>query len=231
MHILSIDIGGSHLKASVLDADGTMLTERASIDTPHPCTPDVLVNTLVKLVQAQPSYDGVSVGFPGVVRHGVIITAPNLGTEQLKGFDLGAVLAQQLSKPVKIVNDADMQGLAAISGKGMEVVITLGTGFGSAIFSDGVLGPHLELSQHPFRKDETYDEQLGNAALEKIGKKKWNHRVADALETVRRLTNLDHLYIGGGNATKINFPLPPDVNTIPNEDGIRGGAWLWRERG
>jgi polyphosphate glucokinase len=123
-----------------------------------------------------------------------------------------------------------MQGLAAIAGQGVEMVITLGTGFGSALFKDGQLGPHLELSQHRFRKGETYNEQLGNATLKKIGKGRWNRRVRRAIAALRTLTNFDHLYIGGGNAEKIDFELAPDVRIIPNEDGLKGGAWLWRER-
>jgi polyphosphate glucokinase len=227
MQILAIDVGGTGLKAAVLDGEGNMLTERVRVETPHPCGPELLVGTLHKLVEPLPAYECVSVGFPGVVRDGRIVTAPNLGTEAFKGFDLGGALQERLGKPVRVLNDADMQGLGAVEGRGVEVVITLGTGFGSAIFVDGRLGPHLELSHHPFRKGETYDEQLGNAALKKVGKAKWNRRVKQAIETLRSLTNFDRLYIGGGNAKRINFDLGPDVRTVPNEYGIKGGARLW----
>ncbi len=228
--ILAIDIGGTGLKAALLSYEGEMLTERVRIKTPHPLTPDLLVEKLVELVQSLTDYSFVSVGFPGVVRHGKIITAPNLGTDVLKGFDLATALAEKLSKPVRVVNDADMQGLGAITGKGIEMVITLGTGFGSALFMDGDLAPHLELAHMPFRKGETFDQQLGDKARKKLGRKAWSRRVKQALDDLRMLTNFDHLYIGGGNASKLNFELPSDITTVSNECGVRGGAWLWRKR-
>jgi len=228
--ILAIDIGGTGLKAALLSYEGEMLTERIRIKTPHPLTPELLVEKLVELVSTLTDYSFVSVGFPGVVRHGKIITAPNLGTEVLRGFDLAAALAEKLSKPVRVVNDADMQGLGAITGKGIEMVITLGTGFGSALFMDGDLAPHLELAHMPFRKGESFDQQLGDKARKKLGRKAWSRRVKQALNDLRTLTNFDHLYIGGGNADRLNFELPPDITTVSNECGVRGGAWLWRKR-
>lgn len=229
-NILAIDIGGTGLKAAILNSDGEMLSERVRVKTPHPCLPDKLLELLVALVEPLSPYACVSVGFPGVVRHGKIVTAPNLGTDVLKGLDLAGELERRLGKPVRVVNDADMQGLGAIEGDGVEMVITLGTGFGSAIFVDGQLGPHLELSHSPFRKDETYDQQLGVKALKKIGKKKWNSRVQKAIDNLRVLTNFDKLYIGGGNAKEIKFDLPPDIKIVSNEFGVRGGAWLWKQR-
>lgn len=230
MNVLSIDIGGTGLKAAVVDERGNMLAPRLRVGTPHPSPPQAIVDALAHLVAPLSDYDGVSVGFPGVVRQGRILTAPNLGNDEWKNFDLAAALASRMGKPVHVLNDADMQGLAAIEGKGVEMVITLGTGFGSALFTDGQLGPHLELSQHQFRKGETYNEQLGNATLQKIGRRKWNRRVRRAIDALRVLTNFDTLYIGGGNAAKITFQLEQDVKIIPNEDGLRGGAGLWRNR-
>ncbi len=225
--ILSIDIGGIGLKAALLNVNGEMLTERLRVETPHPTTPDGLVDALVKLVEPLRGYDFVSVGFPGVVRGGKIITAPNLGTEELEGFDFAGALEERLGKPVRVINDADMQGYGAVEGKGVEMVITLGTGFGSALFMDGQLAPHLEIAHLPFRKDKTYDEQLGDKAMRKVGKKKWNKRVKQAIETLRVLTHFDKLYIGGGNAEHIKFETDPDVQIISNDFGVRGGARLW----
>lgn len=227
--ILAIDIGGSGLKAAILDKGGKMLTERLRVDTPRPCPPARCVGLLAELVAPLTDYGRVSVGFPGVVRRGRVLTAPNLGTKDWQGFDLAKALSLRLRRPVRVLNDAEVQGYAAIRGKGIEVVITLGTGFGTAHFADGRLAPHLELSQHPFRKGQTYDEQLGNAAFEDVGKKRWNKRVARAIETLRTLTNFDRLYIGGGNAKHLTFELPPDVKVVSNELGMRGGAFLWRE--
>jgi polyphosphate glucokinase len=229
MRILSIDVGGSGLKAAVLNTEGEMVTERVRVKTPQPCPPDLLVDSLSELVSSLPDYDRVSVGFPGVVRKGKILTAPNLGTEMYKGFDLASALESKLGKPVRVVNDADMQGYGAIMGEGVEVVITLGTGFGSSIFVDGRLGPHLEFAHHPFRKGQTYEEQLGNRALDEVGKKRWNQRLGRAIGTLRILTSFDRLHIGGGNAKEVELDLDPDVRTVSNLSGLRGGAWLWRE--
>jgi polyphosphate glucokinase len=228
---LAIDIGGTGLKASVLDEEGAMLTERVRVDTPPQCPPDLMVETLAQLVAALPEYHRVSVGFPGVIRHGVVLSAHNLDPEAWYGFALDKALAQKLGKPVRVLNDADIQGLGAIEGRGVEVVLTLGTGLGSSLFEDGRLAPHLELAHHPFRKGETYEEQLGNAALEAKGKRKWKRRVLRAIETLRHLTTFDHLYLGGGNAELLGDDLPPSVSTVSNDLGMRGGIWLWRDRG
>ncbi len=227
---LAIDIGGTGLKAAVLDAEGEMVTERVRVETPHPCPPGLMVQTLTALVAPLPEYDRVSVGFPGLVRRGRILTAHNLGQDAWKGFDLDTALTKALRKPVRVLNDADIQGLGAITGTGVEMVITLGTGLGSSLAEDGRLSTHLELAHHPFRKGGTYEEQLGNAALKKAGKKKWSERVEKAIKSLRVLTNFDHLFIGGGNARLVKFKLPPDVTLVSNELGMRGGIWLWKER-
>ena len=227
---LAIDIGGTGLKASVLDSKGNMITERVRIATPEQRDPKTIVDTLAKLVEPLTGYARVSVGFPGVVRRGKIMTAHNLGQEAWQGFDLDLALTEKLGKPVRVLNDADIQGLGAISGKGVEMVITLGTGLGSSLAEDGRLSSHLELAHHPFRKGQTYEEQLGNAALEEAGKRRWSKRVEKAIDTLRILTNFDRLYIGGGNAKALKFELPKDVQLVSNELGMRGGIWLWKER-
>ncbi len=229
MKTLAIDVGGSHLKASVLNEDGTPMVDRVRVDTPVGAPPDAVVGVLVELVEPLPPFDRVSVGFPGVIRNGTVLTAPNLDNEDWKGFKLAEALGTKLGKPVKVLNDADMQGMAVIKGHGMEMVITLGTGFGTALFIDGRRGPHLELAHHPFRKGETYDEQLGNAARKRVGKKKWNKRVGRAIDNLRTLTYFDHLYIGGGNSKKVTLELDPDVTLVSNAAGIEGGLAAWRE--
>ncbi|HVC96422.1 MAG TPA: ROK family protein [Pirellulales bacterium] len=230
VHTLAIDIGGTGLKASLLDEQGEMVTQRVRVETPHPCPPAVLIDALAKLIEPLGPFDRVSVGFPGVVRKGKIITAHNLGQADWEGFDLREALATKLARPVQVKNDADVQGLGAISGVGVEMVITLGTGVGSALFDDGWIAPHLELAHYPFRKGQTYEEQLGEKALEHSGRKKWKRRVRKAIKSLRRLTNFDRLYIGGGNARLIDFELPADVEVISNDVGMRGGIWLWRDR-
>ena len=122
-----------------------------------------------------------------------------------------------------------MQGLAVISGEGLECVVTLGTGFGFALFHSGRLAPHLELGQHPVRRGKTYDEYVGNEAYQDAGKKKWNKRVSRVIGLLSTLSNYDTLYIGGGNARHITSDLPGNVRVVPNAAGITGGVKLWGE--
>ncbi|MEH2071978.1 MAG: ROK family protein [Nostoc sp.] len=225
---LSIDIGGSGVKTMVLDITGNPIAKRTRLDTPQPATPEVVINTIVVLAVAQGEFDRVSVGFPGVVRRGVTETAVNLHPDWI-GFDLETALLKHLKKPVRVINDADMQGLGAIAGKGVEVVITLGTGFGSALFVDGKLVPNMEMGHHPFRKGETFEQQLGRAQLEKIGDKRWNKRLQKAIASLQHLFNYDYLYIGGGEAVRVNLQLPLNVKLIPNITGLLGGIALWRD--
>jgi len=197
------------------------------IDTPHPCDPKIIVDSLATMCAPLPGYHRISVGFPGLIRHGKIVTAPNLGTDVFAGFDLSKALSSKLGKPVRAVNDADMQGLAAIKGKGVEMVITLGTGFGTALFNDGKLQVHLEIAHHPFKKEKTYDQLLGDRNRKKIGSKKWNKLVREAIRNMRTMVNFDRLYIGGGNAKRVAFGLPKDVSLVDNSAGILGGIKLW----
>ena len=229
MRILSIDIGGSGLKASVIDETGKMLTQRQRIETPHPCPPAVLLREVLALVKPLPGFDCISVAFPGVVRDGKVLTAPNLGTADWAGFALAAALSKRLgNKPVKMVNDAEMQGLGIIRGKGLELVLTLGTGAGTALFRDGEAAPHMELGQHPAHGDATYDQFIGRAALEKFGKHRWNKHVEKAIRQLDTLLNFDLLHIGGGNSKHVTIKLPPNARIESNDAGIEGGAALWR---
>jgi polyphosphate glucokinase len=227
---LAIDIGGTGIKAALLDDSGSLIGERQRVPTPpKPVTPEELVRAIDRAAAPLGTYERVSVGFPGYVRDGRVITAPNLGTDSLAGFDLQSVLAEHLGKPVRVLNDADVQGFGAIKGQGVEMALTLGTGAGTALFHDGEIMPHLELAHHPVSGNKTYDEYIGNAARRKKGRKAWNKRVAKVIEILREVVRFDHLYIGGGNAKDITFPLPPDVTIVPNTDGLTGGIRLWRK--
>jgi polyphosphate glucokinase len=226
---LAFDIGGSGLKASLLDDRGKMITARARVDTPKPCPPTLLLEKLIELTAQLPPFDRVSVGFPGPVRKGKTLSSANLGSGEWTGFDLQRAIAKQTGKPTIVINDADMQGLGAIKGAGVEMVITLGTGLGSALFEDGRLAPHIELAHIPFRKGQTYEEQLGNRAFKKAGKEEWNRRLAKAVEIFRSMTNFDKLYIGGGNAENVSIDMGPDVVVVSNTLGLRGGIWLWKD--
>ena len=228
---LAIDIGGSGIKAALLDTDGSMIGKRQRVPTPpKPVAPEALVGAIDKAASGLGDFERVSVGFPGYVRDGRVLTAPNLGRDVLAGFDLQSALARHWGKPVRVLNDADVQGFGAIKGRGVEMVLTLGTGAGTAIFRDGEIMTHLELAHHPVSGDKTYDEYIGNAAREKKGRKTWNKRVAKVIDILREVVRFDHLYLGGGNAKDIAFALPSDVTIVPNTDGLTGGIRLWREQ-
>ncbi len=229
-YTLAIDIGGTHVKASVLDSAGVTIVERVEEATPHPAPPAAIFALLRTLVRELPPFDRISAGFPGVIRDGRVVTAPNLGTKAWSGFRLAAALQTRLGKPARVLNDAEVQGLGVITGSGLECVLTLGTGMGSAVYRDGDLAPHLELGQHPAWKSKTYDEYVGAAALGKLGTAKWNRRVGRVIALVRTLLNFDHLYLGGGNGVNVSLALPRDVTIVSNRAGITGGARLWEAR-
>ena len=226
---LCVDIGGSKVKAIVVDDQGKPVNERVRQETPRPATPEAILSLILQLASQSGKFDRVSVGFPGVIQHGVVKTAPNLDASW-SGFDLNQALEKGLGKPVRSANDAAVQGLGAISGKGLEMVITLGTGVGCALYLDGRLAAALEMAHHPFRKGKTYEEYLGAAALAADGKKDWNRHLQEALGNWEHLVNYDRLYLGGGNTESINFDLPANVTISSNQEGMYGGLGLWTER-
>lgn len=228
LKILAIDIGGSHVKATVLDKDGNMLSDYIKTDTPSPANPDNIIQAIKELTK-DVDYDRMSVGFPGYVRDSIVGTAPNLDDKAWRGYDLGKRLQDEFNKPARVANDADMQGLGVASGKGLELVVTLGTGLGSALLLDGVLLPHLEMAHHPITKSKDYDAYMGDKELDKIGKKKWNIRMKRVFKTLKTVFNYDHLYIGGGNSRLLTIELDDNMTIVSNKDGIKGGARLWKD--
>jgi len=224
---LAVDVGGTGIKAAALDEKGRMITERQKIKTPSNATPKKVIAIIAELAEMAGAFDRASVGFPGVIKNGVVYTAPNLG-KGWENFPLEAALKKKLKLPVRIANDADVQGLGCVTGRGDELVITLGTGFGSVLFVDGHR-IHLELGHHPFRNGKTYEDELGNRAFLKKGKKKWNKHLREAIDEMAKTFNYDRLYIGGGNAATINFKLPPNVKVVSNTEGLLGGIKLWQD--
>ena len=224
---LAVDVGGTGIKMFVLDPKGTPLSERTRTPTPRPATPSAIGKTIFGMADQQPDYHRVSVGFPGVVIDNTVKTAPNLDGDWAD-VPLGPKLERQLGRPVRVANDADVQGLGAVEGRGVELVLTLGTGLGSALFVDGNLVPNLELGHHPFRKKHTYEDYVGKAALKKVGKKRWNRRVLQVLRLVQPIWNPRTIFLGGGNAKKLTVSLPPNVRTVANVAGLLGGIHLWR---
>ena len=228
--ILCIDIGGSHIKGAIVNAAGELQTEYKKFDTPLPATPDKVLTVIQQLAAALPGYEKISAGFPGYVKDGVVMTAPNLGTDAWHNIKLSDELTELLRKPARVVNDADMLGLGIANGKGFEIVATLGTGFGTAFLYNGVLLPHIEFAHHPVSKGRDYDAYIGEKVMLEVGKEKWNKRMMKVLAILKTVFNYDHLYLGGGNASKLNFPLDENISIVTNIDGIKGGARLWKDQ-
>ena len=229
LRTLAIDIGGTGLKALILDIGGNPLSERLRVDTPQPATPDAVLSTIWTMIEPLGEFDRVSVGFPGVVMEGVIATAPNLGTKEWKGCDLAKAFTDKTRRPARVINDAGVQGYGVIEGHGVEMILTLGTGMGCALYSDGKYVPNLELAHHPFAKGKTYEQYIGKKALEKVGKKKWNKRVEEVIAQVLPIFNPRRLYLGGGNAKKLKIKLPENVQITENVAGLLGGIALWHD--
>jgi len=234
-----VDIGGTNLKASVLDRSGAMLVDRVQTPTPYPCPPEVLVDALRRLTSGLPTFHRASVGFPGLIRKGVVRQVPALSraspggpskprlVARWEGFRLRDALEGALGVPTLVANDADVQGSAVVRGEGVELVVTLGTGVGCALFQDGVLLPHLELAHGHYKKGASIDHALGNAARERIGKRRWNRRVAWAFHWLEEVVLFDRMYVGGGNAKHLTVTLGPRVEVVSNTAGITGGIHLW----
>jgi len=225
--ILCIDVGGTGLKAAVISPKGVYLVKRVRLKTPKRRKPAQIVKALAELAAPLGSFDHVTIGFPGMVRSGKVISAPAFGTRDWKGFDLSAAAAKQFGTPVKVLNDADVQGLAAIKGKGLVLVCTLGTGFGTAWFRDGELLPHMDLAHLVARKKDDFDIYIGDRTRRKIGSAHWNRRIKKLIGVLDTVFAYDHLYLGGGNSRCVNVKLPRNVSLVSNDAGMEGGAFAW----
>lgn len=241
---LGIDVGGTGLKAALVDSTGVMVSPKVKVPTPYPCPPDQLIAHLTALTADLTGYHRVSVGFPGLVRGGIVLEVPAFSRQVYggppdprlvaawDGFHLADALARAFALPVVVVNDADMQGAAVVQGDGVEFVLTLGTGVGTALFNDGRLLPHFDLSHGPFRKDMTTDIALGEARRQEIGTHKWRPEVRQAIANFHDMLFFDRVYVGGGNAKRLD---PSDVGPkgviVPNTAGILGGVRIWQMTG
>jgi polyphosphate glucokinase len=237
---LTLDLGGTGLKGTVLDAAGAPLADRVRVRTPYPCPPEHMIATLLGIAGRLPSFDRVSVGMPGMIRGGRVLATPHYVTEAgpftprradlvaaWTGFDAAAEFAKAFAAPVLVVNDAELAGIGVIEGVGFEVFLTLGTGLGAALFDEGRVVPKLELSQARFRKGETYDEQLGEHARRAIGNERWTRRVRKAVDAWHPVLWWDRLYLGGGNVRHLTGDLGRPLTTVGNDAALLGGARLW----
>ena len=215
MKVLSVDVGGTHVK---ILASGE--TTPRKIPSGPTMTPKEMVAAVKKLA-ADWSYDVVSIGYPGPVVHGRPFHDPyNLGPGWV-GFDF----AKEFGKPVKIINDAAMQALGSYKG-GVMLFLGLGTGLGSAMVADGRIEP-MELAHLPYRR-KTYEDYVGLRGLERYGKKKWRSYVEDVAERLTAALEPNELAIGGGNA-KLLKKLPPRARMVENSNAFLGGFRLWQD--
>ncbi len=226
---LAIDIGGTRLKATILDAGGNPIAEPVRVLTPRPATPDAIFTALATLVAPLGPFDRVSAGFPGIVLDGIVKDAPNLHPTWTR-VGLADRLAKLFKRPARALNDAGIQGFGIIKGGGLEMVLTLGTGLGCGLFYQGIYIPNLELGHHPFHKDKTYEEYVGAAALESGGVEKWNRHVERVIAQIDPIWNPDRIYLGGGNAKHVTIALPSHVRIASNTAGLLGGIALWDGR-
>ena len=227
MRTLTIDIGGTGIKMLLLDAAGRPLGERARQLTPKPATPAAVLALVARMLAERDSFDRVSVGFPGVVVRGVVRSAPNLGTDDWRGFDLQSELAASTGVPTRVINDADLQGFGVIVGRGVELVLTLGTGLGTGLYVDGRLVPNLEIGHHPLIEGRTYEDLTSDRELKRIGEKRWRERVDLVITTLEPVFNYDLLHVGGGNARLLEEPFPEKVRVFASNEGMSGGIRLW----
>ncbi len=227
---LAVDIGGSGLKLMAVDARGNPLTERLRTPTPDPATPARMLAALKQMKKQMPPCDRVSVGFPGVIKQGKTLTAANLNPRWI-GFPLAATLQKRWKMPVRLANDAAVQGYGAISGKGVELVLTLGTGMGSALFTNGHLCPGLELGHHPWRKGKTYEDYLGTSRPQKAGQKTLEPQAGQSHRANRAYLQLGPSLHRRRQRQIHRFQAARNVSIISNEDGLFGGVALWRYPG
>jgi len=216
LKVLVVDIGGSHIKIRasgqrklVKISSGPKMTARAMVRA-------------VKEAVGSWTYDVVSIGYPGVVLGGKVVSDPH----NLAGGWVGFNFARSFGCPVKVINDAGMQALGSYKG-GRMLFLGLGTGLGAALIVDGVLQP-TELGHLEYRKGRTYEDYLGQSGLKRWGKKKWRRHVNDVINTFKTALEVDDVVVGGGNA-KLLKSLPRGVRRGSNANAFVGGVNLWKQ--
>jgi len=241
---LTVDCGGTGIKASVLDKTGKVLIDFPYLKTPYPLSPSKLIGIIQDFVKADLRIKRVTVGLPGMIRNGKVVVIPHYINSNgprsamdpnLKkawyGFDMQSLLQKRLKLPTLVLNDAEVHAAAVIEGKGLETVLAFGTGLGSAIFNDGNLAPHLEISHATIRYGKSIDTWIGEQARRRMGNQLWSRRVKSLIQELYPMIVWDKLYIGGGNAQRISKSALKSfdykVKIIPNSAGVTGGVKAW----
>ncbi|MBC2600453.1 polyphosphate--glucose phosphotransferase [Puniceicoccus vermicola] len=241
MKAIGIDIGGSRIKAAVVDTDdGSLITKRQRIDTPRPATPSAIIDACGEVLETFGDISPVGVGFPGVVRDGKVLTAQNLHQDWI-GFSLEEALSERLQRPVRGLNDADSAGVAEVrfgAGQGVDgsvILLTIGTGLGSALFTDGKLVQNTEMGRMFFGRKREAEDYVSGTAKERDGlsNEEWAKRFEEYLKHLEDLYWPRMIIVGGGGAKK--FPEVKDLiktrcelrhATAKNKAGIIGAA-VW----
>jgi polyphosphate glucokinase len=213
--VLAIDVGGTHVKTRVSGSRAMRQFESGPTMTPRQMVSRVLQQT------GDLKYDVVSIGYPGVVVHGKIMTEPyNLGRGWV-GFDF----RKAFGRPTVVMNDAAMQAIGSYEG-GRMLFLGLGTGLGSALIVDGTVAP-MELAHLPYKRGRSYEDYLGDGGRRRLGAKKWRRAVADVVAQLSKALEADYVVIGGGNARKLK-KLPANARLGNNDFAFLGGFRVWR---
>lgn len=238
MAVLGIDIGGSGVKGAPVNlATGTLTQERHRIETPQPSDPESIAKVVVEVASQFKEHGPVGVTFPGVITHGVVRTAANVDDRWI-GVNAADLFGQALGRTVTVLNDADAAGVAEAalgSGRGqpgLTVMLTFGTGIGSAVFANGVLLPNTEFGHLQLRGDDA-EHWASEAARENEGLSwpDWAARVQEYLRHLEELIWPDLFIVGGGASKKaekflplLNIRTPIVPATLLNNAGIVGAA-------
>ncbi|MGH8033758.1 MAG: ROK family protein, partial [Lysobacterales bacterium] len=212
--VLSVDVGGTHVKVM-----HSVHRERRAFESGPELTPAHMCSGVVELT-GDWRYDAVAIGLPGPVRDDApFANPPNLGPGWV-GFDYAAAFG----KPVKILNDAAMQALGSYQG-GKMLFLGLGTGLGSALVMNGEVVP-MELRHLNYRKKQTFEQYVGEAGLDRLGKGKWRKHVLATIKQLRATLMPDEIVIGGGNVRLLK-DLPEGCRRGDNDNAFLGGFRLW----
>ncbi len=247
--VIGVDVGGSGVKAALVDVErGELTSDRPRLDTPQPATPERVADTVNQLVDQLGGAPSIGITVPGVVRNGIVQTAANIDPSWI-GTDAQALFGERLGAPCVVLNDADAAGLAEVrfgagqGRKGVVILLTLGTGIGSALFAGGVLVPNTELGHMEFKAQEA--EHYAAAGVRKdedLGWDHWGTRVGEYLAMLTVLFSPELFILGGGVSRKFDrfaehvraeIPAGTDVvaASLQNRAGIVGAAMSTQKTG
>src|ERR1700729_1599718 len=213
--VLAIDVGGNHVKTRVSGQRETRVFESGPTMTP----PQMVAR--VRKLTDDLKYDVISIGYPGVVVHGKIVTEPfNLGRGWV-GFDF----RKAFGRPTLLMNDAAMQAVGSYEG-GRMLFLGLGTGLGSALIVDGTVAP-MELAHLPYKRGRSFEDYLGDRGRHRLGAKKWRREVAEVVGQLSKALEADYGVLGGGNARKLK-KRPKNARVGNNDFAFLGGFRVWR---